>query len=161
VNLKAFFLYGKSKQKNKKKKNLNNGDRETINLGTLNTTEFAILDTIDGLKPQFLGTSYHPLFRNCNHFSEALSNALLHKSIPAYVNRLAYLGTFVQCLLPQEYQTAVEEAAPAPQRFPGSAASLKNGNGTQDSQRRSTTQEDLEAKRERHAQAALRRMQKQ
>lgn len=40
--------------------------------------------------------------RNCNTYSNAVCELLLNKSIPAFVNRAAYLGSFVSCLMPAE-----------------------------------------------------------
>eukprot|EP00339_Tiarina_fusa_P003275 CAMPEP_0117034604 /NCGR_PEP_ID=MMETSP0472-20121206/24626_1 /TAXON_ID=693140 ORGANISM="Tiarina fusus, Strain LIS" /NCGR_SAMPLE_ID=MMETSP0472 /ASSEMBLY_ACC=CAM_ASM_000603 /LENGTH=114 /DNA_ID=CAMNT_0004743823 /DNA_START=324 /DNA_END=665 /DNA_ORIENTATION=- len=114
------------------------------------------------MKPQFLGTSYHVLTRNCNHFSEALCKELLAKGVPSYVNRLSWLGTFVQCLLPPEFQANVADQVPAPNnvsRFPGSASVLKEGNVPPSSA--SVSQEEIALRRERCAEAALKRLQNQ
>eukprot|EP01138_Halocafeteria_seosinensis_P002127 gb/GECG01002177.1/.p1 GENE.gb/GECG01002177.1/~~gb/GECG01002177.1/.p1 ORF type:complete len:179 (+),score=15.87 gb/GECG01002177.1/:1-537(+) len=40
--------------------------------------------------------------RNCNHFSEAFVQRLAGVSIPPYVNRLAYVGSAVSCLIPAD-----------------------------------------------------------
>ncbi|TDH67864.1 uncharacterized protein CCR75_007434 [Bremia lactucae] len=40
--------------------------------------------------------------RNCNTYADYLCQLLLNKSIPAYVNRAAYLGSFLSCLLPAD-----------------------------------------------------------
>lgn len=40
--------------------------------------------------------------RNCNTYSNALCELLLNKPIPAFINRAAYLGSFVSCLMPAE-----------------------------------------------------------
>ncbi|KAL6069859.1 Plant UBX domain-containing protein 4 [Balamuthia mandrillaris] len=49
---------------------------------------------------QFLGKRYHLTDFNCNAFSDAFCRRLLSKPIPTWVNRLAYLGSFVKDLLP-------------------------------------------------------------
>lgn len=49
----------------------------------------------------FNGNSYHLIKKNCNHFSEAVCQKLLSKSIPSRINRLAYWGKYVSCLLPE------------------------------------------------------------
>jgi hypothetical protein len=50
----------------------------------------------------FKGRSYHVLRNNCNHFSDELCRRLLGTGIPGFVNRLAYLGSAVECLLPMD-----------------------------------------------------------
>ncbi len=50
----------------------------------------------------FLGSKYHLLRCNCNHFSDELARRLLGFGIPGYVNRLAYFGSTVECLLPMD-----------------------------------------------------------
>ena len=46
--------------------------------------------------------------RNCNTYADALCQLLLGKPVPAYVNRAAYLGSFLSCLMPAD----VMEQAP-------------------------------------------------
>ena len=36
--------------------------------------------------------------RNCNHFVERVSVALVEKSPPKWINRLAYLGAWIPCI---------------------------------------------------------------
>jgi hypothetical protein len=40
--------------------------------------------------------------RNCNTYADALCQLLLGKPIPGYVNRAAYLGSFLSCLMPAD-----------------------------------------------------------
>jgi hypothetical protein len=51
--------------------------------------------------------------RNCNHYADAIARALLGRGIPSYVNRLAYLGGFLSCLLPSSLtkEAPVDRAA--------------------------------------------------
>uniref|UniRef100_A0A7S4HRD6 PPPDE domain-containing protein n=1 Tax=Vannella robusta TaxID=1487602 RepID=A0A7S4HRD6_9EUKA len=133
--------------------------RESILMGEIKTTPQHIADVIDSLKPEFLGTSYQVLTRNCNHFSDALCRQLLGQSIPAYVNRLSWLGTFVQCLLPPEFQSNVPEQIPVPpNRFPGNPSKLSEVPDA-NVKSKSLTEEDLTQRRERHARAAMKRLQ--
>eukprot|EP00934_Nitzschia_sp_Nitz4_P002296 Nitzschia sp. Nitz4//scaffold2_size372955//66309//67146//NITZ4_000375-RA/size372955-snap-gene-0.11-mRNA-1//1//CDS//3329546632//2296//frame0 len=44
---------------------------------------------------------YNLVRRNCNHFCNALSWKLLHRTIPPYVNRMADIGNCCSCLLPK------------------------------------------------------------
>jgi hypothetical protein len=45
-----------------------------------------------GIRSQFIANEYHILYRNCNHFSNACSLALLNKPTPSYINRLVVFG---------------------------------------------------------------------
>jgi len=74
--------------------------KECIEMGETELSTREIQAIIDGLRSEFLGNSYHILNRNCNHFSNELCMALLKKPIPGWVNRLAYMGTYFNCLLP-------------------------------------------------------------
>ena len=74
--------------------------REAIEMGSFGGTQRDLDRILDELRDSFKGTSYHILTRNCNSFSEALCNALLNKSIPGFVNRMAQIGSFFSCLLP-------------------------------------------------------------
>jgi hypothetical protein len=60
----------------------------------------------------FIGNTYNLIKKNCNHFSEALCQKLLGKSIPAYVNRLAYFGALVPCLLPENLGVKTPSGTP-------------------------------------------------
>ena len=43
-------------------------------------------------RAQFIANEYHLLYRNCNHFSNECSLALLSKPVPSYINRLVIFG---------------------------------------------------------------------
>jgi len=74
--------------------------REAIELGEYKGTTRDLEVVIQNLRSKFPGNSYHVLNQNCNHFANELSLRLLGKEIPAYVNRMAYYGSFFSCLLP-------------------------------------------------------------
>ncbi len=40
--------------------------------------------------------------QNCNSFADEFCLRLVSKNIPPFVNRLAYLGSFVSCLMPRQ-----------------------------------------------------------
>lgn len=46
------------------------------------------------------GPSYDLLNRNCNHFSDALAFALTGRHAPAWINRAAWIGLQLPCLVP-------------------------------------------------------------
>ena len=74
--------------------------RESIEMGTVNMNQSDLDYLLDELRLEFKGDDYHILLRNCNHFADAFIQKLLQKDIPAYVNRLAYVGSMFSCLLP-------------------------------------------------------------
>lgn len=68
--------------------------REALSMGSF-TNEPGTLDgVLDSLRDDFGPDRYNVLTRNCNTFSSALCEELLGKPIPAYVNRLAWMGKY-------------------------------------------------------------------
>jgi len=98
--------------------------------------------------------------RNCNHFCDDLCQRLVQKPIPSYINRLAWMASYARCLLPPEMASGPNSPLPTPGpettiRFPGAAQPISN-----DVQSIAPpNQEEMAKRRERHAQAALKRMQ--
>ncbi len=70
-------------------------------------TDKTLFDCKD-LRSQFGPNSYNLITKNCNSFSNAFAWALVGRTIPPHVNRLADIGSFCSCLLPQK----MLEAAP-------------------------------------------------
>eukprot|EP00656_Telonema_subtile_P029784 TRINITY_DN32864_c0_g1_i1.p1 TRINITY_DN32864_c0_g1~~TRINITY_DN32864_c0_g1_i1.p1 ORF type:complete len:190 (+),score=33.50 TRINITY_DN32864_c0_g1_i1:136-705(+) len=84
--------------------------RETIRMGATSLSMDQVRRVLDSLQAEFQGRSYHLLLRNCNHFSEALCLALLRRPLPAFVNRVAYIGGCASCLVPVGWQQALQQA---------------------------------------------------
>ncbi|XP_031247912.1 deSI-like protein At4g17486 isoform X2 [Pistacia vera] len=72
----------------------------------MSRSEFrSFMEQISG---KYHGDTYHLIAKNCNHFTEEVCLQLTGKPIPGWVNRLARLGSFCNCLLPESIQiTAV------------------------------------------------------
>ena len=49
---------------------------------------------LDNIKEKFSGNSYHLIKKNCNTFTNCFAEALLHKPIPSWINRMANIGKF-------------------------------------------------------------------
>jgi len=75
--------------------------REAVIIGTAKGTHFEIRKTIEAVARQFPGNSYSMIHRNCNHFSDALCQALCGKAIPNWVNRMAFYGKLLNCVVPE------------------------------------------------------------
>lgn len=74
--------------------------RCSISLGrtTMNPYEFRAF--IEHMAGDYFGDTYHLISKNCNHFTDDVCMRLTGKPTPRWVNRLARLGAFCNCLLP-------------------------------------------------------------
>lgn len=76
--------------------------RESLELGLFDGGTKQLQSILSELRQDFGPNDYHLLRKNCNHFANALCWALLGKSIPPYINRLAEIGICCSCLLPRQ-----------------------------------------------------------
>jgi deubiquitinase DESI2 len=76
--------------------------RESLELGQYDGGSRELQAAIATLRHDFGPDDYHLVRKNCNHFANALSWALLGRTIPAHVNRLADIGVCCSCLLPKD-----------------------------------------------------------
>mmetsp|Transcript_20781 Transcript_20781/g.34251 ORF Transcript_20781/g.34251 Transcript_20781/m.34251 type:complete len:245 (+) Transcript_20781:141-875(+) len=78
--------------------------RHSVHIGDIEGMEQKDVESlIDAIKPEYPGNSYNLVTRNCNHFTDDLCQRLVNKSIPKYINRLANLGVFFNCMLPDSW----------------------------------------------------------
>ncbi|CAH0485623.1 unnamed protein product [Peronospora farinosa] len=82
--------------------------RESIKMGFFEGSFQEAQRLAYSLSSDFDGDGYNLFTQNCNTYADALCQLLLGKPIPAYVNRAAYLGSFLSCLMPAD----VMEQAP-------------------------------------------------
>ncbi|KAM0849628.1 hypothetical protein ACQ4PT_053600 [Festuca glaucescens] len=75
--------------------------RSTIFIGRTSLQPLEFRDFIQRMASEYHGDTYHLISKNCNHFTDDLSTRLTGKPIPGWVNRLAKLGAFCNCLLPE------------------------------------------------------------
>eukprot|EP01017_Pseudomicrothorax_dubius_P028817 TRINITY_DN3451_c0_g1_i2.p1 TRINITY_DN3451_c0_g1~~TRINITY_DN3451_c0_g1_i2.p1 ORF type:complete len:154 (-),score=32.39 TRINITY_DN3451_c0_g1_i2:17-478(-) len=70
-----------------------------------------VVDILEQLKIEYMGSTYDMLRRNCNHFCEDLVRRLLDKPVPSYINRLAKTISTLGCFFPLEFFTAGNQTA--------------------------------------------------
>ncbi|KAK4751732.1 hypothetical protein SAY87_020530 [Trapa incisa] len=84
--------------------------RRSILLGSVHMSHSEFRSFMELISGKYHGDSYHLIAKNCNHFTDDVSKRLTGKHIPGWVNRLARLGSFCNCLLPQSIQvTAIRQ----------------------------------------------------
>ena len=73
---------------------------------------------LEELMDKYRANQYDMLKQNCNHFSDEFVRRLFagQRGLPNYINRAAYIGSFLHCLVPTRYLTVTpagceEEAA--------------------------------------------------
>jgi len=76
--------------------------RESLEIGSFGGGSAEVQSAISNLRSDFGSDAYNLINKNCNHFANALVYNLLRKQIPAHVNRLANIGSFMSCLLPKK-----------------------------------------------------------
>ncbi|RKP22146.1 DUF862-domain-containing protein [Rozella allomycis CSF55] len=91
--------------------------RESIFMGYIEKDDDDIVNVIRSIMIEYSGKSYNLLKRNCNHFSEDLVYRLTDNKTPRWINRLAYIGSWFPCLVPDmrspvESEYAEDERAP-------------------------------------------------
>eukprot|EP00249_Psilotum_nudum_P010846 c22804_g1_i1 orf=355-999(-) len=93
--------------------------RRSIELGATDMDAAALREVIECIAGEYNGDMYHLIGRNCNHFSNDLSIRLTGRSIPGWINRLANIGSFCNCLLPEGLQIAAVHHTPEYHSFEG------------------------------------------
>lgn len=75
--------------------------RRSVLLGRTNMSRSELRLFMEEISSKYHGDTYHLIAKNCNHFTEEVCLRLTGKPIPGWVNRLARLGSFCNCLLPE------------------------------------------------------------
>ncbi|XP_065857518.1 deSI-like protein At4g17486 isoform X2 [Euphorbia lathyris] len=89
--------------------------RRSVPLGTTNMSSADVRSFMERLSAKYHGDTYHLIAKNCNHFTDDVCMELTGKPIPGWVNRLARVGSFCNCLLPESIQiTAVRHLPDRP-----------------------------------------------
>ncbi|CAJ2674228.1 hypothetical protein L195_g019770 [Trifolium pratense] len=86
--------------------------RKSIFMGTTSLDPFQIREFMENQSAKYNGDSYHLIVKNCNHFCEDICYKLTGNSIPKWVNRLARIGSFCNCILPDALKTSTVQHDP-------------------------------------------------
>ncbi|XP_057763735.1 deSI-like protein At4g17486 [Salvia miltiorrhiza] len=78
--------------------------RRAIHLGSTDMSRSEFRSFMEHLSSNYHGDTYNLISKNCNHFTDEVCQRLTGKAIPGWVNRLARLGSFCNCLLPESIQ---------------------------------------------------------
>lgn len=81
-------------------------NRESIEVGRTDFTKAEIEQIVSLISREFRGIDYHLINKNCNSFSSKFCKFLCGEDIPPWVNRLAYISTyvpFIERLIPREW----------------------------------------------------------
>jgi len=85
--------------------------RVQIDMGETEMSNQDVQREISSLGEHFPGNAYHIILRNCNHFAAELCLRLTGRPLPGWVNRLAYMGSWVSCMLPKDMGVAHPESS--------------------------------------------------
>jgi len=80
--------------------------KESIEIGQTDFTKVEIEQIVILLGREYRGIDYHLMNKNCNSFSSKFCKTICGEDIPSWVNRLAYLTTFVpfiERVIPKEW----------------------------------------------------------
>nr|GMD81370.1 deSI-like protein At4g17486 isoform X1 [Ipomoea batatas] len=86
--------------------------RRSILLGGTDMSPSEVRSFMEQLSRKYHGDSYHLIAKNCNHFTDEVCMQLTGKPIPGWVNRLARVGSFCNCLLPENIQVTAVRRLP-------------------------------------------------
>ncbi|GKU95608.1 hypothetical protein SLEP1_g8943 [Rubroshorea leprosula] len=86
--------------------------RRSVLLGSTDMSRSEFRSFMEELSRKYHGDTYHLIAKNCNHFTDDVCKQLTGKPIPGWVNRLARLGSFCNCLLPENIQVAAVRHLP-------------------------------------------------
>ncbi|KAM3263737.1 DeSI-like protein [Capsicum baccatum] len=78
--------------------------RRSVLLGSTDMSRSEVRSFMEHISEKYHGDSYHLIAKNCNHFADEVCSRLTGKPIPGWVNRLARVGSFCNCILPESIQ---------------------------------------------------------
>ncbi|VVB08238.1 unnamed protein product [Arabis nemorensis] len=78
--------------------------RRSVLLGTTSMSRSDFRSFMEKLSRKYHGDTYHLIAKNCNHFTEEVCLQVTGKPIPGWINRMARVGSFCNCILPESIQ---------------------------------------------------------
>lgn len=91
--------------------------RRSVLLGSTDMSRSEVRSYMEHISGKYHGDSYHLIAKNCNHFADEVCSHLTGKPIPGWVNRLARVGSFCNCILPESIQVTRIRHLPDHQAF--------------------------------------------
>ncbi|XP_075488466.1 deSI-like protein At4g17486 [Primulina tabacum] len=91
--------------------------RRSILVGSTDMSRAEFRSFMEDLSNRYHGDTYHLISKNCNHFTDEVCLHLTGSPIPGWVNRLARLGAFCNCLLPESIQATSVRHLPDHQMY--------------------------------------------
>ncbi|KAG8374680.1 hypothetical protein BUALT_Bualt10G0021100 [Buddleja alternifolia] len=91
--------------------------RRSILLGSTDMSRSEFRSFMEHLSNKYHGDTYHLISKNCNHFTDEVCLQLTGNPIPGWVNRLARVGSFCNCLLPESIQATSVRHLPEHQMY--------------------------------------------
>ncbi|CAL5187678.1 unnamed protein product [Lathyrus oleraceus] len=92
--------------------------RRSLLLGSTDMSLAEFRSFMERLSAKYHGDTYHLIAKNCNHFTDEVCQQLTGNPIPGWVNRLARVGSFCNCLLPENIQVSAVGHVPERLSFP-------------------------------------------
>ena len=86
--------------------------RKSVLVGSTDMSRSEFRSFMENLSGKYHGDTYHLIAKNCNHFTDEVCMRLTGKTIPGWVNRLARVGSFCNCLLPENIQISAVRHLP-------------------------------------------------
>ncbi|CAN1174695.1 DeSI-like protein At4g17486 [Linum perenne] len=80
--------------------------RRAVYLGKTSMSRAEVQSLMEHISTDYHGDCYHLIGKNCNHFTNDACVKLTGKTIPGWVNRMARLGSFCNCLLPESIKVS-------------------------------------------------------
>lgn len=80
--------------------------KESIEIGRTDFTKSEVEQIVALFGREFRGIDYHLINKNCNSFSSKFCKTVCGEDIPPWVNRLAYISTyvpFIERIIPREW----------------------------------------------------------
>nr|XP_043624502.1 deSI-like protein At4g17486 [Erigeron canadensis] len=86
--------------------------RCSISLGHISMSATEFREFIETMASDYHGDTYHLISKNCNHFTDDISQRLNCRRVPGWVNRLAKFGSLFSCLLPESLEATTVKQLP-------------------------------------------------